>query len=95
MHTTLDFSRTSPGNDLGRVLVFLLSLAADDAPQETPDDQQNECEALRELAQRERRDPQDQADLLICDSLQRAKLLATDALTPVVQTMRHAEPQHE
>ena len=24
-----------------------------------------------------------------------AKLLATDALTSVVQTMRHAEPQHE
>jgi hypothetical protein len=46
--------------------------------------QQNEREALRELAQRERRDPRDQAALFVRDGLQRVGLLPVDQPTPIV-----------
>ena len=47
-----------------------------------------EREALINLAQRERRDPRDQAALIVRDGLQRAGLLPTDQPQPMTaQTM--------
>jgi hypothetical protein len=44
-----------------------------------------EREALITLAQRERRDPRDQAALFVRDGLQRAGLLPTDTTPPTTQ----------
>jgi len=56
--------------------------------------QQNEREALITLAQRERRDPRDQAALFIRGSLPRAGLLPADQSTPVTaQPMEGANVQ--
>lgn len=46
-----------------------------------------EREALISLAQRERRDPRDQAALFVRDGLQRAGLLPTDSPTPADRPM--------
>lgn len=52
--------------------------------------QQNEREALIELAQRERRDPRDQAALIIRRELERADLLPTDTPTPITTAQLQA-----
>jgi hypothetical protein len=56
---------------------------------------QNEREALRELAQREHRDPRAQAALIIRDGLERAGLLPTATPTSATTLPRISGTTHD